>query len=87
MAPAVSAKLVEKLMKNYSLSRAQAVQIVNIAPINPEELKTILDARSSDLTDEQIIEQLVISYPELSQEINLAMQEGYTLEEIASFLQ
>jgi len=56
MAPAVSIKLVEKLMKDYSLSRAQAVQLVNIAPTNPEEIKTILDARSSSLSDEQIIE-------------------------------
>lgn len=56
MAPAVSAKLVEKLMKDYNLSRAQSVQIVNIAPINPEELKTIVDARSANLTDEQLIE-------------------------------
>jgi len=56
MAPAVSAKLVEKLMKDYNLSRAQAVQIVNIAPVNPEELKTIIDARSTNLTDEQFIE-------------------------------
>ena len=56
MAPAVSVKVVEKLMKDYKISRAQAVQIVNIAPINPEELKTIVDARSTDLTDEQLIE-------------------------------
>ncbi|TFH09982.1 MAG: hypothetical protein E4H14_03475 [Candidatus Thorarchaeota archaeon] len=56
MAPAVSIKLVEKLMKDYSLSRAHAVQIVNIAPTNPEELKTIVDARSTSLTDEQFIE-------------------------------
>jgi DNA-directed RNA polymerase subunit F len=56
MAPAVSAKLVEKLMKDYNLTRSQAVQVVNIAPINPEEMKTILDARSTSLTDEQIIE-------------------------------
>ena len=56
MAPAVSTKLVEKLMKDYSLSRAQAVQLVNIAPTNPEEIKTIIDSRSSSLTDEQIIE-------------------------------
>jgi len=56
MAPAVSAKLVEKLMKDYNLSRAQAVQIVNIAPVNPEELKTIIDARSTNLTDDQFIE-------------------------------
>jgi DNA-directed RNA polymerase subunit F len=56
MAPAVSVKVVEKLMKNYKLSRSQAVQVVNISPINPEELKTILDARSTNLTDEQIIE-------------------------------
>ena len=55
MAPAVSAKLVEKLMKDFKLSRSQAVQVVNIAPINPEELKTILDARSTNLTDEQYI--------------------------------
>ena len=56
MAPAVSAKLVEKLMKDYNLTRAQAVQTVNIAPVNPEELRTILDARSTNITDEQIIE-------------------------------
>ena len=56
MAPAVSLKLVEKLMKDYNLSRSQAVQVINIAPTNPEELKTILDARSTNLTDEQIIE-------------------------------
>ncbi len=55
MAPAVSVKVVEKLMKDYKLSRSQAVQVVNISPINPEELKTILDARSTNLTDEQII--------------------------------
>ncbi len=56
MAPAVSMKLVERLMNNYNLSRPQAVQIVNIAPVNPEELKTIIDARTTQLTDEQIIE-------------------------------
>ena len=56
MAPAVSIKIVEKLMKDYNLTRPQAVQVVNIAPVNPEEMKTILDARSSNLTDEQIIE-------------------------------
>ena len=56
MAPAVSVKLVERLIKNYGISRAQAVQVVNIAPITEEELKTILDARSTNLTDEQIIE-------------------------------
>jgi len=56
MAPAASMKLVERLMKNYELSRAQAVQIVNIAPVNPEELKTILGSRTTDLTDEQLIE-------------------------------
>jgi DNA-directed RNA polymerase subunit F len=56
MAPAVSAKLVEKLMKDYNLSRAQAVQIANIAPVNPEEIKTIIDARSANITDEQFIE-------------------------------
>jgi len=63
MAPAVSIKIVEKLMKDYNLTRSQAVQIVNIAPTNPEEMKTILDARSSSLTDEQIIEivDLIIS--------------------------
>jgi len=56
MAPAVSIKMVEKLMKDYNLTRSQAVQVVNIAPTNPEEIKTILDARSTSLTDEQIIE-------------------------------
>ena len=56
MAPAVSAKLVERLIKKYNLSRAQAVQIVNIAPTSAEEIRTIVDARSIDITDEQIIE-------------------------------
>ncbi len=56
MAPAVATKLVARLMKNYELSRFQAVQIVNIAPINVEELKTILDTKSSDLTEEQLVE-------------------------------
>jgi DNA-directed RNA polymerase subunit F len=56
MAPAVSMKMVERLMSNYNLSRSQAVQIVNIAPVNPEELKTIIDARTTQLTDEQILE-------------------------------
>ena len=36
MAPAVAAKLVARLMKNYELTKFQAVQIVNIAPINIE---------------------------------------------------
>jgi DNA-directed RNA polymerase subunit F len=56
MAPAVAAKLVERLIKNYEISRMQAVQIVNIAPITIEELKTIIDARSSSLSDEQMDE-------------------------------
>ncbi|MBE0525693.1 MAG: RNA polymerase Rpb4, partial [Candidatus Thorarchaeota archaeon] len=56
MAPAVASKLVEKLMKDFNLSRAQAVQIVNISPTNPEEIRTILDARSTDLTDQQVTE-------------------------------
>jgi DNA-directed RNA polymerase subunit F len=56
MAPAVSAKLVERLIKKYDLSRAQAVQIINIAPASVEEIKTIIDTRSTDLTDEQIME-------------------------------
>jgi DNA-directed RNA polymerase subunit F len=56
MAPAVATKLVDKLMKNYDLTRFQAVQIVNIAPTNVEEIKTILDTKSSDLTEEQMVE-------------------------------
>ena len=56
MAPAASNKLVERLIKKYEISRAQAVQIVNIAPITVEELRSILDARSTNLTDEQMIE-------------------------------
>ncbi len=56
MAPAVSAKLVEKLENTYEISKAQAVQIVNIGPITIEELRTILDARTSDLTEEQLTE-------------------------------
>jgi DNA-directed RNA polymerase subunit F len=56
MAPAVSAKLVKRLIKKYEISRAQAVQIANIAPISVEEIKTIIDARLTNLTDEQILE-------------------------------
>ncbi len=54
MAPAVSKKLVERLMRNYEITRAQAVQVANIAPTTTEELRTILDARTTDLTDEQL---------------------------------
>ncbi len=56
MAPSVSIKTVERLMKNYALSRAQAVQLVNIAPNTEEEMKTVLDTRKTDLTDDQIAE-------------------------------
>jgi len=56
IAPAVSMKLIEKLMKSYNISRAQAVQIINIAPQTVEEMKSVLDTRSTNLTDEQIIE-------------------------------
>lgn len=56
MAPAVSIKVVDKLLKSYDLTRSQAVQIVNIAPTTVEELKSILSSRSTSLTDEQIIE-------------------------------
>jgi DNA-directed RNA polymerase subunit F len=56
MAPAVAVKVVEKLMKTYNISRSLAVQVVNIAPTSPEEMRTILDARSTSLTPEQIAE-------------------------------
>ena len=56
MAPAVSVKVVEKILKSYDLNRSQAVQIVNIAPTTIEELKSILSSRSTSLTDEQLIE-------------------------------
>ena len=56
MAPAVAAKLVDRLIKSFEISRVNAVQIVNIAPITIEELKTIVDARSSSLSDEQMEE-------------------------------
>ena len=56
MAPAVATKLVERLLKSFDINRAQAVQIVNIAPITVEELKSILDTRATSLTDEQLIE-------------------------------
>jgi DNA-directed RNA polymerase subunit F len=56
MAPAVSTKLVAKLISNYEMSRAEAVQIVNIAPATIEELKSILDTRSTNLTDEKLLE-------------------------------
>jgi DNA-directed RNA polymerase subunit F len=56
MAPAVAIKLIDRLLKGFNLNRAQAVQIVNIAPITVEELKSILDTKASSLTDEQLIE-------------------------------
>ena len=56
MAPAVARKLVERLLKTFNINRAQAVQIVNIAPITVAELKSILDTKSTNLTDEQMIE-------------------------------
>jgi DNA-directed RNA polymerase subunit F len=43
-------------MKTYNISRSLAVQVVNIAPTSPEEMRTILDARSTSLTPEQIAE-------------------------------
>lgn len=56
MAPAVATKLVERLLKTFDINRAQAVQIVNIAPTTAEELKSILDTKATSLTDEQLIE-------------------------------
>ena len=56
MAPAVSVKVVDKIIKSYDLNRSQAVQIVNIAPTTIEELKSILSSRATSLTDEQFIE-------------------------------
>jgi DNA-directed RNA polymerase subunit F len=56
MAPAVSIKLTEKLISSYNIPRSQAVQIVNIAPTTIEELKSIFDTRTSNLTDEKLIE-------------------------------
>jgi DNA-directed RNA polymerase subunit F len=56
MAPVVSTKLVEKLISSYDISRSQAVQIVNIAPTTIEELKSIFDTRTANLTDEKLIE-------------------------------
>jgi DNA-directed RNA polymerase subunit F len=56
MAPAVSIKVVEKLISSYGISRAQAVQIVNIAPTTIEELKSVFDTKMINLTDEQLIE-------------------------------
>jgi DNA-directed RNA polymerase subunit F len=56
MAPAVATKVIEKLMKSYNITRSLAVQVVNIAPVTPEEMRTILDAKSSSVTDEQIAE-------------------------------
>jgi len=56
MTPSASKRLVKRLMKNYELTRFQAVQIVNIGPTTPEELKTLIDLRSTSLTDEQLEE-------------------------------
>jgi DNA-directed RNA polymerase subunit F len=56
MAPAVSIKVVEKLISSYGISRAQAVQIVNIAPTTIEELKSVFDTKMINLTDEKLIE-------------------------------
>ena len=54
MAPAVAKKLVKRLVDNFEVNQAQAVQIVNIAPTTVEELKSILDTKSTSLTDEQM---------------------------------
>lgn len=56
MTPATAKKLVERLIKNYGISRSLAVQVSNIGPTSLEELRTILDAKSTDLTEEQLIE-------------------------------
>ncbi|MFX1369265.1 MAG: RNA polymerase Rpb4 family protein [Promethearchaeota archaeon] len=56
MAPAQADKLVDRLIKGYNVSRSQAVQVANIAPTTLEEMRSILDARSTDLTDEQVLE-------------------------------
>jgi len=56
MAPAVSIKLVEKLISSYDISRSQAVQIVNIAPTTIEELKSVYDTKMTNLTDEKLME-------------------------------
>jgi DNA-directed RNA polymerase subunit F len=56
MAPAVSIKLVEKLISSYNISRSQAVQIVNIAPTTIEELKSVYDTKMTNLTDEKLLE-------------------------------
>jgi len=56
MAPAVSTKLVEKLISSYDMSRSQAVQIVNIAPTTIEELKSVYDTKMTNLTDEKLLE-------------------------------
>ncbi len=56
MAPAISIKVVDKLIKSYDLTRSQAVQIVNISPITIEELKSILSSRTTSLTEDQMIE-------------------------------
>ena len=56
MAPAVATKLIERLKKNFDLSQYQAVQIINIAPTTIEELKTTIDHRSIELTEEQLQE-------------------------------
>ncbi len=56
MAPAVSAKLVDRLMSKFELSRSLAVQITNIAPTTEEELKVILGSHASNFTDEQLIQ-------------------------------
>jgi DNA-directed RNA polymerase subunit F len=56
----MKSKLVERLLKNYAITRAQAVQVANIAPTTEEELRTILGTRTTDLTDEQISEIVAI---------------------------
>lgn len=54
MAPAKAVKSIERLKKNFDLSQYQAVQIINIAPTTIEELKTTIDLRTIELTDEQL---------------------------------
>jgi DNA-directed RNA polymerase subunit F len=46
-------ELVGKVMENKKIGREAAVMIVNIAPANPETVKTIAQKDKAELTDEE----------------------------------
>jgi DNA-directed RNA polymerase subunit F len=59
----IAQKIVKMLMKDYSMENSQAIQIVNIDPQYPQEIKVILEKdptfRDMELDDLQIMIQKI----------------------------